>query len=107
MLFLDSGSRFLFVQSSSSVCFYYDLQASPINLVSFLGTLPSINIYADPEKGYLYCLETSGLTTFGATIVDGNVTLAIPGGLYTSVNVTNATNPGGASGSNENSNQNA
>jgi len=51
--------------------------------IAFEGVLSSVNIKADPEKGYLYCLDGSRITTFGIGIIDGNETLAQPGGLTT------------------------
>jgi len=46
--FLDSGNRFLLVQSRITAYFYYDLYASPILPKAFEGALSSINLKADP-----------------------------------------------------------
>ena len=81
--FLDSGNRFLLVQSRITTYFYYDLHASPILPIAFEGVLSSLDIKPDPEKGYLYCLDGSRITTFGIGIIDGNETLDQPGGLTT------------------------
>jgi hypothetical protein len=85
--FLDNGNRFLMIQSNISIYLYYDLHAASILPVTFVGLLTTTNILEDPDKGYLHCLGTTGVTTFGVRIVEGNETLAAPGGLP----VTNST----------------
>jgi hypothetical protein len=79
------------VQSRINIYIYYDLHVSPIVAVPLDGTLPTLNLLVDPEKGYLYCLETTSVTTYGVDIVDDNKTLAAPGGLAVTNSSSNST----------------
>jgi hypothetical protein len=79
------------VQSNINLYLYYDLHASPILPVPLVGFLTTTDILVDTEKGYLYCLGSTGITTFGVGIVDGNETLAAPGGLTVTNSAGNST----------------
>ena len=79
------------VQSRINIYIYYDLHVSPIVAVPLDGTLPTINLLVDPEKGYLYCLDKEVMSTFGVGIVKDNKTLATPGGLAVTNSSSNST----------------